>query len=236
MLAVSDFRIPDLVARGLQARGFSVLRMPPHPKLPEPVMAHPDILLFCGDDGIYSTKLYLEVAARELQVIAKACGKELRTVDRELSNVYPGDILLNALRVGKHLFCLSSHTAGEIAENQVYRMVSVRQGYAKCSAVPVGDYALITADPSIAQAAESKGLDVLRLSQHATHLPGYDTGFLGGASTWAPYREEKSIYFCGDLSTHPQEHEIRAFCAKHQKDCISLAPIPLTDVGTILLI
>ena len=115
-------------------------------------------------------------------------------------------------------------------------MLSTRQGYAKCSAVPVGSNALITADPSIYRTAIQSDIDVLRLGRQETHLTGYDTGFIGGATGFAPYGSVNKIYFCGDLCHHPQHKEIEHFCQLHGYTCVSLAPIPLTDVGTMIIL
>ena len=80
---------------------------------------------------------------------------------------FPRNIAYNALRVGSRLFCLRAHTDPVIlrmAEDCGWTVVDVKQGYANCSAAPVGTDALITADPSIASAARGQGLDVLRIA------------------------------------------------------------------------
>jgi len=235
MLAVTDCRISDEAASALKRNGFQLLRMPPHPSLPHPVASHPDMLFFCGRNAIYCTTEYFSIAKQELQQISAACQKEIRAVSQSVSHDYPFDILFNIAVVGESAFCLKEHTATEILSEEPFDFYSVKQGYTKCSVIPVDERSLITADASIAAVATRRGLDILLLREQATDLQGYDTGFIGGATSYSPYFQDPNIYFCGDLDTHPQSREIRRFCAERNRTCISLTQHPLQDVGTVFL-
>ncbi|MBQ9760381.1 MAG: hypothetical protein IJW16_03415 [Clostridia bacterium] len=234
MLAVIDSRAPQWLEDGLKRYGHTALRLPMHPALPRPVSAHPDMNLFFAKDRILCTEEYRRIAARELDQLSKAADRPIVTVTEKVGDRYPDDILLNAAPVGSFLFCNEAHTASEVTEG--YTVLAVRQGYAKCSVVPVSRNSLITADPSIASTAERAELEVLSISQASISLPGYDTGFLGGASTLSPYTNIPEIYFCGNIASHPDGDAIIAFCERHGKRAISLADKPLIDVGTVFLI
>lgn len=235
MLAIVDERIPQPAADGLCARGWELVKLPPHPALPTPVSSHPDMLLFFAPDAIYTTGSYLQIALPMLNQIAAAVGKPIRTVAGEVGGQYPSDILLNAAHVGKYLFCREAHTAAEILDCG-YCPADVRQGYAKCSTLPIGDTALITADPSIANAARMRGLDVLQIAPGNVTLPGYDVGLIGGAASCSLYRHTDEILFCGNPDLHPDADAIRGFCSRHGVCPVSLSSEPLYDVGTIFLI
>lgn len=234
MTAVVDIRIPKAAEAALVANGFSVVKLPPHPALPRPVASHPDMLVFFAHDAIFCTRSYFEIAQKELETISARCQKPIRLVSDEVGSVYPRDILLNAAPLGDKLICHPKHTARELTA--LCEVVPVKQGYAKCSTVILGSRAIITEDASIAQAAEQHGIDVLRIFPNAVHLEGYDTGFLGGAASLAPYGGTDNIYFCGDLNTHPNAREIQLFCKQHGFSAVSLSNEPLTDIGTIFLI
>ena len=181
MLAVVDCRIPWDAAAELARRGYTVLHMPPHPALPSPVASHPDMLLFFAPDAIYCTNSYQAIAQRELSVLSAHTQKPIRTVTGEVGERYPTDILLNAAPVGDRLFCLPAHTARELTAQAGYRVVPVRQGYAKCSAVPLTHNALITADPWLPSRCASRRLRGVchpcrpeprsQCSQRTCHLP-----------------------------------------------------------------
>ena len=236
MIAVIDSRMPSMAQSALKSLGYSLCPLPPHPDLDEPVSGHPDMLVFFSHGAILCTKEYATIAKNEFKMLSAYTGLPIVQVKNSVQKHYPDDILLNAASVGKHLFCLPSHTASEILDTERYQIIPVRQGYAKCSTLPVGTNALITEDPSIAKAAKIQGLDVLRISSGAVTLQGYSTGFLGGASSYAPYQSIDSVLFCGDLDHHPDAQSIRRFCKKHQKKPRLLGAFPLTDVGTIFLL
>ena len=236
MLAIIDERASIAIKDALQAHGHTLLCLPPHPALPSPVASHPDMLLFFAKDCIFCTKDYARIAARELEIISKKAHKPIVTVDASVAPVYPKDILLNAARIGGKLLCNIKHTATELLSCPDLIAIDVKQGYAKCSTVPVGDNALITADPSIARVAREKGIDVLQIRPTYIELAGYDTGFMGGASSYAPYCEIDKIYFCGKLESHPDAKSIQEFCKSHQASTVSLTEEPLADLGTVFLI
>lgn len=236
MLAVVDSRIPEPMAHALRARGHLLCPLPPHPALPSPIASHPDVLLFFAPDRILCTPSYARLAQRELDLIAAHCGKPIQTTEREVGDAWPQDLLLDALPIGGRLFCHVAHTARELTEGSDYRVIHVRQGYAKCAAIPIGETALITADPSIASGATAEGLDVLKIEERHVILKGYDTGLIGGAASFAPYSEIDEIYFCGDLNGHPSADRISAFCSRHGRLPHSLSEDPLTDLGTVFLV
>ena len=236
MLAVVDSKIPVQAAQSLELAGYSLLKIPPHPALPEPVSSHPDMLLFFGKDHVYTTTQYASIAQKEIAEILCETQKDLCILEEEIGTDYPYDVLLNSFLLGERLSCHPTATAAKIRASEGTNILSMRQGYAKCSAIPIGRNALITADPSVERIARLDGIDVLMLEQHGVRLEGYDTGFIGGAASFSPYENHRVIYFCGDLHRHPQGAEIQRFCEERGYTCTSLAPIPLTDVGTIIIL
>ena len=237
MTAVVDLKIPHEAEASLQAMGYQTVKLPPHPVLPSPVASHPDMLVFFAPNAIFCTESYAKIAKKELKKIEKAANRPIHTLQTDYKSHYPHDVLLNAAVVGEQLFCLPSYTATEILQSAAYRVCAVRQGYAKCSVVPIGPTALITEDPSIAKVALSEGLDVLRVDPHNVLLPGYDTGFLGGACSFAPYQAEANrLLVCGDLRQHQNAPAILRFLEEHDVEPIALSPAPLTDVGTVFII
>ena len=156
-------------------------------------------------------------------------------VDKVVSEQYPEDIGLNLLVFGKHLLGRTDKAPREVldyAEERGYTLHLVKQGYAKCSTCVVSDRAIITADPSIADAAESIGADVLLVSSQGVRLDGYGCGFIGGASG----NDREKVYFCGNVELHPDGAAITEFCRKHGREAVSLSEMPLYDYGTLLFI
>ena len=111
-------------------------------------------------------------------------------------------------------------------------LINVKQGYAQCSTVTVGENAIITQDPSIYKAATAHGIDALKISDGGVALRGYDTGFIGGASGALG----SHVVFCGNLSLHADGEKISAFCQTHGKQALSLSHSPLYDYGTVFFV
>ncbi len=235
MLAVTNHTFPKDAEDALSKLGHRALRLPPHSNLPAPVASHPDMLLFFAPDAIFCTKSYYRIASRELDEISLVYGAPIRFTEQEYGNVYPHDVLLNALPLGKNLFCNTKTVARELLE-LAFIPHHVNQGYTKCSALPLGNNALITADSSIAERAKNCGVDVLQIQAGHISLSGYDYGFIGGCASFAPRRNIDTIFFCGDVSQHPDYNRINSFCKTHDFSIVNLSNIGLCDVGTIFMI
>lgn len=222
-----DTRISKKCEDTLLSLGYEPIKMPPHPSLPVPVASHTDMLVFLFEDTLICTKEYYRIAKKELDSTEK---RIILSEERAEGN-YPRDILFNAAPVGEYLFGKLEHISSHI-KALPYKMCNINQGYAKCSCCTVSDKAIITSDPSLESAAKAVGIDVLKVSEGHIRLPGYDTGFIGGASGAG----ERFVAFCGDISTHPDAEKIKSFCKKHGKEPISLSDEPLFDLGTLFFL
>ena len=232
MLAVIDERLPMACRASLCRLGFSLLLLPPFPRLSPPVASHPDMLLLRVRDTLFCHREYYAIAPKEIGQILRASGLSLCLTDDTVGEVYPTDVALNFVFTGNHLLGKTevlSKRVKKYAETHHISLLSVNQGYAKCSSV-ILDGALITADTGIASTATSIGLDALVVSEGGVSLPPYPYGFLGGASGVFG----KTVFFCGDICTHRDGVQIEAFCRKHGYDVVSLSAEPLFDGGSIL--
>lgn len=152
--------------------------------------------------------------------------------DSEPCEPYPNDILYNAAVVGKYVFCKRDKTDNkllEIAENNGYSIINVKQGYARCSTLPVSDSALITSDFGIYSAALNAGLDALTVTNEGVFLDGYPNGFICGCGGLF----ENKLIFSGDISKHRDFERIKDFCGKYSVEVIFTSE-PLYDFGSIL--
>ena len=235
MLALTNHTFPREAEHTLAEFGHCVLRLPPHPHLPKPVASHPDMLLFFTPNAIFCTKSYYQIATQELEEIAAAYGAPIRYIGKEYGSEYPNDVPLNAFPLGKHLFCNTKNVADELL-TLGFELCHVNQGYTKCSALPLAKNALITSDASIAESAQKCGIDVLQIRAGSISLTGYDHGFIGGCASFAPRGEMNTVFFCGNISMHPDAPKIEDFCQKHNFNIVNLSNTCLCDVGTIFMI
>ena len=229
---IVDERIDRECERGLLERGFDIIKLPRSEELQTPVSGHPDMLLFVGKSRLVCHEGYYKMARDIIDRIADG-GFQITLTDEKWSADYPNDVLFNAAPVGKRLICNERSVSKKLSE--IYgreNIVGVKQGYAKCATVVVGDNGIITADPSIAKAAMAAGIDTLVLSGSYTRLDGYDTGFLGGASG----DDGECVFFTGNIDLHPEADQMREFCKKQGREVCSLSKAPLYDYGSLIFI
>ncbi len=213
------------VIRALEQRGVTCYITRPSRALSAPVASHADMLALSFKPGA----LILAADQRELHARLQKNGVEAVRFDG-LKPGYPTETALNAAVIGKWLIggetALSALKSFETSKLEV---LSVRQGYARCSVVPVAENALMTADKGIAAAARGAGLEVLELQpEPGIQLPGYQHGFLGGC---CGKLSASQLAFCGDFTALAQHQTIKAFLARFGVEPVSLIPGPMQDIG-----
>ena len=206
---------PEPIKSMLKDIGFSLVLLPSDPSLPEQVSSHADMLMF----GNIVQKDYYE---RNKELF---CGFDIVLADEKFGNEYPKDVLLNCFTVGDTLFGRLESLSVKIKE--LYpKAVNLRQGYAKCSTLLFANNA-VTADKGIADTLTEYGLNVLLITPGHINLPGYDYGFIGGAS----FVYEDKIIFFGNIEDHPDHIRIKDFAKSAGYELIYDKNEPLTDLG-----
>lgn len=211
------------VVRDLRDLGVPLLYTGENPRLPSPLRFHADLVCF----PLGGRRLLMAPGSPRAEENLARLGWLLIRPTAKLSSRYPGDTPLCAARVGETLFCRASSTDPEVLRSGE-RVVNVRQGYARCSVLPIGSRSLVTADPSIAAAAENAGFAVLCIRPGGILLPGYDTGFIGGC---AVPLGERSVYLTGSLSSHPDGPALRRFAAERGVALFEGSSPVLLDIG-----
>jgi len=233
MISVTDFRIDKKALESLFEYGFKNIPLKPWPALSQSVSAHPDMLLFILDHTLLTHIDYYQYNKTAIDTIASEANLKLLTTDEKVASEYPNDVLFNAAVVGKYLIAnlnFVSKKVIELCEKKGLIPIHIKQGYAKCSICVVSEGAVITSDEGICETLNKETeLDVLKIEKGHIDLCQYEYGFIGGASG----AFENSVFFCGNLSLHPDGEKIIAFCNAHGKTAISLTDKPLADVGTI---
>lgn len=149
---------------------------------------------------------------------------------------YPDNVRLNCLYIYKKLYGNLKATDSSVldfCQQNNIRCVHVNQGYTRCSALVIDEHAVITADKSIQKALQNDGVEVLFIQPGHIRLEGLNYGFIGGAS----FTDEKTVYFFGDITRHPDYQQINRFCERHHaKIKILCKTAPLTDIGGAVIL
>ncbi len=232
MICVCDYRTPLGVLDSLK-KEFEIIQLPPDPSLPEAVNGHSDLLIFKIDNKLVTRKSYYRTTKDKIDLICENNGLELILSDAEAGDKYPNDCGLCAVASGRNIICKKASADSEIlrlADAFRYNLLDVHQGYSKCSCAVLADGAIITADRGITKITKGAGIDTLVITPGHIDLPGYDFGFIGGATGLCGNK----LYFCGNLNSHPDHRAIKEFAQKHNTECISLSDEKLYDVGSLI--
>lgn len=207
--------------------------------LAHPVSAHPDMLFYGMSNGVLLTdERYFSENRAFFDYLTDTFGVRVQTSQSRLSADYPGDVLFDILNVSGILYGRAGFAAPEIV-SECKRAVAVRQGYARCSVLKMQtpDTELsfaVTSDTGLYRALTEDGIDTLLISPGGIRLPGYECGFIGGASAFIPGKN--TVVFFGDVSEHPDYEKIREFIIRHGADMSYPRGIPLTDYGSLVQI
>ncbi len=212
----------------LVQHGYTPIALPADGKLNKIVNTHADTLIFADGNHFIANREYLKNFPDEITAY-------FTPTDDRPHGEYPTDTIFNALPVGNRLFCRTQSISPDIADYAAkngYTVISVKQGYARCSALALSN-AVITADLGIGTTIAAQGISVFIISGGHISLEGCKYGFIGGASFVD--ERNKTVYFFGDISFHPDGNEITSFIKKQCYNVISF-PGPLTDFGGAVIL
>lgn len=225
--------------------GIQAIGVPPSPDLEDPVASHIDMQVVHLYSNIFLSPyaelckvklLYGIKTAEQVCKVENLVELELKVLQGKvkLQRDYPKCAAYNVLLLGNLAIfnpkCLDSTLYNELRSLQ-YKPVLVRQGFARCSVCVVNEHAVITADTGIAAALSMHGISVLQIAPGYIALPGYDTGFLGGAS----FKLSSDVLaFTGRMEQHPDWVRIQAFLRSEQVSYLFLTDEPVFDVGTVI--
>lgn len=233
---IADERLSVKCIKALNSFGYDVILMPPFPSLSVPVASHPDMLIFFLKGKIFVHKSYYDKHSELIKKIGYLANAEILICEDHIGAKYPNDVIFNAFIFGDRLVCNSDHISKKVlryAEAEGLGILTTRQGYAKCSAC-VTDRFVISADKGLLRALAKAGIETLEIPPEGVSLAGYDCGFIGGASGFAPLT--RRLFFCGDIRRHKSYAETVALCQKYAIEVVSLSDEPLYDYGTLIFI
>ena len=172
------------------------------------------------------------ISGSKLEAFLKDAGFLIVEPESQPGHSYPEDAVLNISMLGNHLIynekTASKRIIGLFDGKPEYTHVKVKQGYAGCSICRIDNNSLITADRGIYTSAVQNGIDALLISEGFISLPGFNYGFIGGASIKI---SEHKIAFTGLLDSHPDKNRIEDFIRAHDIEIEYLTDMNAFDIG-----
>ena len=227
---IIDPRLDEECIKNLEYNGFRIIPVALTDLVDERISGHPDIQMFIHEKNLFVhpdiDKEFIKRIERYVNVIQ--CSTKLK-------KNYPDDIPYNIALVGNFAIHRKGFTERVIQDyllNKGITLVDTNQGYTKCSTLIVDNNSIITSDRSINNAAKSVGIDTLLISDNFIDLPGYNHGFIGGASG----NYGATIYLTGRIDHHPNRDEIESFIESKNMQLIILSNKRIIDVGSLFFI
>lgn len=215
-----------LFTPALEAMEIKVIKCPPNPVLDPRLSCHADLsLLHLGGRDILVSR---HVADNRFLSELTELGLCPTLTDVPFGPDYPGDAVLCAAIMGERVFHDPRILLPELGGRE---LISVRQGYAKCSICPVTGDSLISSDPGVTKAARAAGLRTLEISPGHIALPGHPNGFIGGAA-FKP--GPGTLALTGRISLHPDRGRLESFLREQGITPAYLTDAPALDVGSII--
>ena len=232
-----DERIPLACERSLEKRGFSVIKLPPAKELSSAVKSHTDMLIFFHNNTLITSRQYFSENAKTFEQIQLSKDINIILSDEEQLSEYPKDRIFNCLAVGSKFFAKTEYLSKEIVsyctKNNI-ELIPTNQGYPACVTLAVGNLA-ITSDAGMANTLQREGITPHIIdNSEKIKLPPYKFGFIGGSA--GVY--DNTVYFIGNLLSHPNGEEIEELLYDAGYSCVSLdeESDSLFDMGGIIFL
>lgn len=191
---------------------------------------HTDMLLFNLGNGL----LLADESQKDNLVKFLTIGYKCRFINNRVKSPYPSDSLLNAVILGSNIICNNETVCGELIDYaglNGFNIISVNQGYTKCSVCIVSDDAVITDDESVYKTLIKNDIDTLYISKGSVILKGFDYGFIGGCTGKIA---EDRLLFNGDINYHKDCNSILDFLKNYNVEPVIIENQPLFDIGSII--
>lgn len=233
MICFIDYRATDEEIYNLKKLNFTIIKVPQCKKIYKAIDGHVDIQLNILNKSSKSVIVQKDISTSFLKELEK---NEVEYIlsDTSLSSKYPQDILLNALVLDNIFIHNLKYTDRNLLSLQKgKKILNVKQGYTKCSVLPISNSAFITSDISIYNILKDLDMDVLLLPPGDILLPGLDYGFIGGIGGLI---EDGKLGILGELKHYKYGDEMYKFLYKHNVEPISLKKGKLIDRGSLFVL
>lgn len=228
MIIIADKRIPAEALQNLRNYGELVL-FETTGITEESISCHPDIF-FC------KTPQSL-IIAPNLPLKYKTILAEKNIAFIEGDSIagmeYHGAARYNAVVTETHLIHRTDITDTAILNNcPDLDKINVRQGFTRCSLLPLKENNFITSDEGIYKTLNKPGFRVMLVSAKNIILHGHKNGFFGGACGVAG----NTVFITGNLNHFPDGEKVKQFILKMGYDIVELYDGPLFDCGSLLFL
>lgn len=232
MIGFIDYRTSKEEIDSLRKLNYDLIKIPKDNNLYEAINGHVDIQLNILNS--YNREIIINKNINSsFKEILKEKNINFIESDSTLSYKYPSNIALNAYITDNYLVHNLKFTDKKILEYcKNKKIINVKQGYTKCSILPIKEKVIITNDTGIYNTLKNEDFDILLLPFGDIELSGFNYGFIGGVGGMI---SDNSMAFFGSLDNYAFGNEIKKFLYKYDVKPIYLSNTKLIDRGSLLV-
>lgn len=229
MICFVDYRISKEEITNLLKLNFIPITVPKTNKVYESINGHVDIQL-----NVISKNKVIVHKDMPLDFLKILLENDIEYIlsKEELGMSYPKDIILNGLILENYFVHNLEFTDKALLDTQSHKkLINIKQGYTKCSVLPLREKVAITSDKGLYNALMIENFDVLFVPPGDIVLPSMNYGFIGGVGGMISSNE---LALFGELNHYKYGIEVKDFLSKHNINPISLKKGKLVDRGSLL--
>ena len=233
MIAFIDYRTSNEEINSLKNLNIVVIKVPCNNNLYPAINGHVDIQLNILNSDTKTIILNKDIDNNFKKILQE---KEINFINsfNSLNKNYPENISLNAYITPNYLIHNLNFTDKEIINYcKTKKQIHIKQGYSKCSILPLREKVVITSDMGIYKTLIKENFDVLLIPFGDIELPGLNYGFIGGVGGMI---SSNSMAFFGSLEKYAFCDEVKKFLYKYDIKPIYLRDSKLFDRGSLLLL
>lgn len=210
----------------LDDKKFEYIETIDNPNLDIRIADHPDLSIFILDEGnVVIDKAVVDYYKEKISGVNFISGENVEAK-------YPRDSIYN-IYMGSDYFIHNDQTEKNILQfmnKNIYKHYFTRQGYSRCSVVPMGDK-ILTSDYGIYKTLKDK-IEVVLLSEENIPLDGFDNGFLGGTCGFF----ENTLIFNGNIEKLNSYETIKMEAKKSGIKLLYPNNCDLFDTGSLIFV
>ena len=231
MVAFIDYRTTAEEKKSLSKFNIDFIEIPKNSTLYDAIDGHVDIQMNIIDKKEKKIIVHKDIDSSFLKKLEQYNIKYLKSLS-SLTEKYPGNIILNAAILENDIIHNFKYTDKNLISSMKDKnFINVKQGYSKCSILPIREKVIITNDKGIHDILKKEDYDILWLPPGDILLPTLNYGFIGGVGGKI---SDDSLAFFGNLDYYKYGKEIKLFLSKYDIKPIYLSQGKLIDRGSLM--
>lgn len=233
MIAFIDYRTTHDEKKSLSKLNINFIEIPKNLTLYDAIDGHVDIQLNIIDKKEKKIIIHKDIDDSFIKNLELYNIQYIKS-EKSLAEKYPGNIILNAAILENDIIHNIKYTDKNLISSMKGKnFINVKQGYSKCSILPVREKAIITNDKGIHDTLKNENYDILLLPPGDILLPNLNYGFIGGVGGKI---SDNSLAFFGNLDYYELGQEVKKFLNKYDVKPIYLREGKLIDRGSLMCI